>query len=112
MDNFQQKISPILKEMHDCFWEDDLKERPNDWSDDDMASAAKIFVKVLWEKMYIHKYKDNHKGLKKDGIDMSISDEMPEEELQKRMKHVEKIGKRLRDLVYNETGLDLHKYYK
>lgn len=82
--NFQKKVSPVLTEIHDTFWENDLKAQPNDWSDEDMASATKIFTKIIFETMW------NRKMETKDAT---------------------KMGEAVHKLVLDNTGVDLKKYY-
>lgn len=82
---FQKKFSPILTEIHDTFWENDLKEIPNNWSDEDMASATKIFTKVIFETMCNRKAE---------------------------LKNAKKMGEEIHRLVLDNTGVDLKKYYK
>jgi len=87
MKNFQKKISPILKEIHDTFWENDLKKYPNDWSDEDIASATKIFLKIIFESMFNRKIShDKNVGFK--------------------------TGEEIHQFVLEKTGVDLKEFYK
>jgi len=90
---FQEKISPILKELSGCFWENDLKAIPNNWSDDDVAYVTKIFSKVIFEKMFINKKNKN----------TSLEDQCEFAEL---------TGNEIYKLVKNTTEIDLKKYYE
>ena len=84
---FQEKISPLLTGIHDTFWKNSSKEIPNDWSDQDMASATKIFVKVLFETSWNRKIK----------IEKEVA---------------KKVGAEVYELVLKNTGIDLKEFYK
>jgi len=88
--NFQEKISPILQELHKVFWENDSEEKPNNWTDDDVMHATKIFLKIIYEKYY----NLNHY-----------------EPLDKLQREATNIGEEIRYLVLRRCGIDSVDYY-
>jgi hypothetical protein len=89
-----QKLSPILKEISEALWEFDAQGLGSPrFNDEDLASATKIFMSVVFDMMWKLKTKED--------LDLETSGAM-----------AEKLGHELRHLIKVYTGLDSHDFYK
>jgi len=92
-----EKISPVLKEIHDTLWEHEARSginniKPN-YTEDGFRSAVKIFTSAMMDKMYDYQ---EEKQIK----------------MEDRMILVEQLGKHIHELVKESTGIDMHEYYE
>lgn len=89
-----QKLSPILKEISEALWEFDVQELGSPrFNDEDLASAAKIFMSVVFDMMW--KLKES------EGLDLETSGAM-----------ADKLGKEIRQMIKVYTGFDSYDFYK
>lgn len=85
-----QALEPVYKELNDTLWDfEATTEEPPGFSEQGFRYAVKIFTSALLEKVWQHQTK----------LDVPLN---------KRCVDVEKLGNAIRDLILDNTGIDLH----
>ena len=88
-----KKLSPILEEIENTIWEFEAYNgcKPN-YTLEGFRASIKIFMSALLDKFF---EKQQAEGVNQEDC----------------LKAVEKLGKDLRDLIFNATGVDTQKLY-
>ena len=89
-----KKLSPILKEIEDTLWEfEALAAVQPKFTDEGFRAATKIFMAAFMDKMF----------------DKQTKDGTPFPDC---CTQAEDIGKAIREIIVEYTGLDMHKLYE
>ena len=86
-----KRLSPILKEIEEIIWENEVHTSlPPEYDDNALRAATKIFISVLLDRS--HKEKKLHENLSLDEM----------------LKLAEYLGTATRDIIILGTGIDMH----
>ena len=85
------KLEPVYKEINDALWEYEANSpEPPGFSTQGFKYATKIFMSALMEQVW----------------NKQEADDVP---MNKRCVDVEQLGKQVRELILENTGIDMHK---
>ncbi len=90
-----EDLSPILSKIEDALWmsERDIAVGPPLYTDEGFRAAIKIFASAVMDKIWVQQ----------EALHLPMED---------RLKHVEEVGKEVRELIKKHTGIDPHDLYK
>ena len=98
LESIKNPYADILRELETGLWEHDVRvddgiAKPYSYDDETFRACLKIFMSAIMWKLWEHMEKTE--GMDKD----------------KRIERVKKIGKAIRKLIFENTGIDAHELY-
>ena len=98
LESIKNPYAAILRELETGLWEHDVRvddgiAKPYSYDDETFRACLKIFMSAIMWKLWEHMEKTE--GMDKD----------------KRIERVKKIGKAIRELIFENTGIDAHELY-